>query len=266
MTYRQRNKTKHRGVKIIGSIFLLFLILRLLNVSFVSNMFDGTVNYVLESNVYVLSPVKNTLMYFKDKKDLQDRVQELQSENTDLKLDNLLNKNITQEFEYFKNQFGEVPQQNNMFKVILRPPFTPFDMIRISGKLDAYNVGDFVFYKNILIGKITEKDNRYATVELLSSPDKKIPITVKGTQLEAQGLGGGRYSFETSKDLDIKEGDPVVYPDQTVLILGVVEFIETKEQDLFKKVYFNLPTSLDTISYVSIGMSQKYEQQNTNSN
>jgi cell shape-determining protein MreC len=266
MTYRQRNKTKHKGVKIIGSIFLLFLILRLFNVSFVSNMFDGTVNYFLESNVYVLSPIKNTLMYFKDKKDLQDRVQKLQSENTDLKLDNLLNKNITQEFEYFKNQFGEVPQQNNMFKVILRPPFTPFDMIKIAGKLDAYNVGDFVFYKNILIGKISEKDNQYATVELLSSPDKKIPVTVKGTQLEAQGLGGGRYVFETSKEFDIKESDPIVYPNQTVLILGVVEFIETKEQDLFKKIYFNLPTSLDTISYVSIGMSQKYEQQNTNSN
>ncbi len=266
MIYRQRNKNKFKGVKIVGFIFILLLFLRLLNISFVSKLFDHPVNYILESNIFILAPIKNTLVYFKDKKSLEEQVKQLKGENTELKLENLLNKNITNEFEYFKSQFGEVAQQNTFFKVILRPPFTPFDVIRITGKLDPYQIGNLVFYKNLIIGKIIEKDNQYATVELFSSPEKKTVITVKGTQFEARGLGGGRYMFEASKDFDVVEGEPIVYPEQTVLILGVVEFVETKEEDLFKKVYFNLPTSLDMISYVTIGITQQYEQQNPISN
>ncbi len=267
MIYRQRNKSKFKEIKIIGGILVILLIFRIFNFSFVTNMFNQPVNYILESNAYMLRPIKNTLVYFRDKKALETQVQKLQSENVDLKLENLLNKNITQEFEYFKNQFGEFPEQNNIAKVILRPPFTPFDIIKIAGKLEAYNVGDFIFYKNILIGKIVEKDNRYATVKLFSSPEKKTPVTVNGTQFEAHGLGGGRYVFESSKDFDVSEGEPVVYPEQSVLVLGVVEFVESQEADLFKKIYFNLPTPLNMISYVTVGLTQpQSNEQDTQSN
>jgi cell shape-determining protein MreC len=198
-------------------------------------------------------------VYFKDKEDLEERVKQLQVENTDLKLENLLNHSVSQEFEYFKNQFGTSSVQDNSFKVILRPPFTPFDNLRITGKLEPYQVGDLVSYKSILIGKIVEKSNRYATVELFSSPEKSTPIVVKGTQFEAKGLGGGRFVFEVGKDFEINEGEPVIYPEQDILVLGVVEFVESKEEDLFKKIYFNLPVPLDMISYVMIGTKQ-YEQ------
>lgn len=254
MTYRQRNNRKNTGLKIVASIFAFFIILRLFNVGFVSYIFDNPINYILESNTIVLSPLKNTFVYFKEKKDLQKQVEELQAQNTDLKLDNLLNRNITEEFEYFKNQFGTISPQNNIYKVILRPPFTPFDSIRISGNLDSKQVGDFVFYKNILIGKIVEKDNHYASVELFSSPQKTVPIVLKGSQFEAKGLGGGRYVFEVSKEFVVTEGEPIIYPEKVILILGVVEFIESSEEDLFKKIYFNLPATLDTISYVTVGI------------
>lgn len=254
MIYRQRNNKKGRGIKIILSIFVFFIILRLFNITIFTHIFDNPINYILESNTIILSPLKNTFVYFKEKKDLQKKVEELQTENTDLKLDNLLNRNITEEFEYFKNQFGTISPQNNIYKVILRPPFTPFDSIRISGDLESKQVGDFVFYKNILIGKIVEKDNRYASVELFSSPEKTVPVILKGSQFEARGLGGGRYIFEASKEFEVVEGEPVVYPEKTILILGVVEFIESNEEDLFKKIYFNLPVTLDTISYVTVGI------------
>lgn len=254
MIYRQRNNKKHRTIKIIGSIFILFIIFRIFNITIVSHIFNTPVNYILESNNKIVSPFKNTLVYFKDKKELQKQVEQLQAENIDLKLDVLLNRNITEEFEYFKNQFGTTSPQNNIYKVILKPPFTPFDSIRISGNLEFKNVGDFVFYKNILIGKIVEKDTQYASVELFSSPQKTVPVELKSSQFEAKGLGGGRYVFEVSKEFDIAEGEPIVYPEQTILILGVVEFIESNEEDLFKKIYFNLPISLDRISYVTVGM------------
>jgi cell shape-determining protein MreC len=254
MTYRQRNKNKHRGIKVILTIFVLLLVLRFFNNSLVTRIFDAPVNYILKSNAVVISPLKHTLVYFKDKQDLESRVAALEEENINLKLETLFNRTISQEFNYFVSQFGTTTPATSFYKVILKPPFTPFDNIRIAGQLSNKQVGDFVFYKNILIGKIVEKNNSYATVELFSTPNKSTPVVVNGTQFEAKGLGGGRYVFETSKEFELKEGDPVVYPEQTILVLGVVEFIETREEDLFRKVYFNLPVTLDTISYVTVGI------------
>lgn len=254
MTYRQRNNKKYRGTKIILFVIAVLLILRFFNNPLVTNMFDAPVNYVLKSNAKILSPLKYTLVYFKDKQDLEYRVKKLEEENINLKLETLLNRTVTQEFEYFNKQFGSSVATSTFYKVILKPPFTPFDNVKIAGDLDSKQIDDLVFYKNILIGKIVEKNNSYATVELFSTPNKMTPIVVNGTQFEAKGLGGGRYVFETSKEFELKEGDPVIYPEQVIRVLGVVEFIETREEDLFRKVYFNIPTTLDTISYVTVGI------------
>lgn len=254
MIYHQKNRRKKQGLRILFILLVIFIIFRLFNINLISKIFKHPINYVLESNTIILSPIKNTLVYFKEKKDLQKELEQLQQENTNLKIESLFGQAITQEFETYKSYFGSSTIQGTPAKVILRPPFTPFDNIKISGNLGSRQVGDMVFYKNILIGKIIDKDNTYATVELFSSPDKITQVVLKGTQFEAKGLGGGRYVFEASKELEIKEGEPVIYPDQNIFILGVVEFVESKEEDLFKKVYFNLPTPLNTLSYVTVGL------------
>ncbi len=253
MIYRQRNRKKISGIKVILIIFGLLLVLRIFNVSLVTRIVDAPINYILESHIAVLSPFKNTFVYFVNKRDLETRIESLQEENTNLKLENLLEKTLGQEFEYFKNEFQTIPQ-NQLYKVILKPPFTPFDNIRISGDLQSKQIGDFVFYKTVLIGKITEKYNQYATVELFSTPDKITPVSILGTQFEAKGLGDGRFVLEASKEFEVKQGDPILYPEQRILVLGVVEFIESNEQDLFKKIYFNVPAPISTISYVTVGI------------
>lgn len=254
MIYRQKNKNRHTKSKLVLALLLLLIIFRLFNVDILSAIFEKPLNYILKSNTIVLSPIKNTVAYFKDNSDLRDKVKELETENINLKLENLLNKTLEQEYEFFKNEFGTTTRIDQTYKVILRPPFTPFDNIRIVGNLEQRKVEDLVFYRNILIGKIIKIDNNYAVVELFSTPNKITPVTVNGVQFEAKGLGGGRFIFEVSKDFEIQDGEAIVYPAETLTILGVAEFIETKEEDLFKKVYFNLPISLDKISYVTVGI------------
>jgi len=253
MIYRQRNKNRHIGTKVIVTFFVVVVILRIFNINIISKIFDAPANYILESQTVVLSPFKNTLIYFKSKKELEEQNKSLQSDNVNLKLENLLNNTISQEFEYFKNEFGTTTQ-GSLYKVILKPPFTPFDNIQIVGDLGSKQVGDLVFFKTILIGKIVEKSDRYATVELFSTPDKVTPVSIKGTQFEAKGLGGGRFVLEASKEFEVTEGEAIIYPEQTLVILGVVEFIELKEEDLFKKIYFNVPVPISSISYVTIGI------------
>jgi cell shape-determining protein MreC len=253
MIYRQRNKNRHIGTKVIVTFFVVVVILRIFNINIISKIFDAPANYILESQTVVLSPFINTLIYFKSKKELEEQNKSLQSDNVNLKLENLLNNTISQEFEYFKNEFGTTTQ-GSLYKVILKPPFTPFDNIQIVGDLGSKQVGDLVFFKTILIGKIVEKSDRYATVELFSTPDKVTPVSIKGTQFEAKGLGGGRFVLEASKEFEVTEGEAIIYPEQTLVILGVVEFIELKEEDLFKKIYFNVPVPISSISYVTIGI------------
>lgn len=254
MTYHQRNKNKISGTKIIIGFFVLIFILRLFNVGIIVRIFDAPINYILESHAAILSPFKNTVVYFKSKKELESKVQALEEQNINLKLENLLQNTMEQEYEYFKLEF-QASSTGQLYKVILKPPFTPFDNIRITGNFDAKQIGDLVFYKTILIGKITEKNTHYATVALFSTPDKITQVVIKGTQFEAKGLGGGRFVLEVSKEFEISEGEPIIYPEQRILILGVTEFIESKEEDLFKKVYFNVPVPISTISYVTVGIN-----------
>jgi hypothetical protein len=108
----------------------------------------------------------------------------------------------------------------------------------------------------VVIGTLVEKTGRYGSVKLFSSPNEVTPAVVKGVQFEAKGLGGGRYYLEAPKDFVVAENDPVLYPNEQIILLGVVGQIESNEEDLFKKIYFNLPVPIESISYVSVGTQQ----------
>jgi cell shape-determining protein MreC len=263
MIYRPKNKKKNKFFKIILFIFSLLLILRLFNNSFAMHIFNYPVNYILDSTHTILSPIKNLFLYVKDKDDLQKEILQLKKENIELKLNQISYQTNTQEFEHFKSVFGvfENNVNTNLLRVISRPPFLSFDLLQITGDLEQYTIGDFVFYKNILIGKLVEKNKIYGTVKLFSSPQEKTLITVRGAQFEATGLGSGRYIFEVAKDFQVEHNDVISLSADTFFVLGVVNLVESKEEDLFKKVYFNVPVPLSIISYVTVGQFNKaYEQ------
>jgi len=258
MIYRPKNKKNPS--KFILVLILIFIILRLFDNSFVIKIFDYPVNYILESQNYLFEPIKNKIVYFQDKEILTNKINELEKENLELKLNQIFNQSNIQEFEYFIEHFGTIQEQKELFRVVMQPPSAPFDIIKITGNLIDYNKDDFVLYKNILIGQIVEKNNKYASVKLFSSPDTSTTILIKGSQFEAKGLGGGRYMFEVAKDFEIEEGDVVLYPDQYPFIIGLVGLIESTQEELFKKIYFNIPIALKSLSYVSIVKRDIYEQ------
>lgn len=258
MIYRQRNKKK--TFKILFIFILILIVLRIFNNPIVVRLFEYPVLYVLDSQTILLSPVKQSLIYFKNKKELQEEIDTLKKENLELRISQLFDQSNLQEFDYFKSQFGTQEEIDTLFRVIQVPPFSPFDIIKITGDLKTYQVGDFVLYKNILIGKIIEKNNAYASISLFSSPETRVPVLIKGSQFEALGLGGGRYVFEVARDFQIEEGDIILYPDQNPYILGSVGLIEASGEELFKKIYFNVPVALRSLSYVSLIQKESYEK------
>lgn len=258
MIYRQKNKKK--TFKTVFILIAILIILRVFDNSIVIRIFDYPVLYVLDSQNKLFAPIKEKLVYFQDKKALEEQNIILQKENLELKLSQVFDQSNLQEFDFFIEQFGTQQQTELLFRVIEVPPFSPFDIIKITGDLRAYQVNDFVLYKNIVIGKISEKNNAYASVSLFSSPETITPVLIRGSQFEAFGLGGGRYVFEVAKDFEIAEGDIILYPNQNPFILGSVGLIESSQEELFKKIYFNVPVALRSLSYVSIIQKEQYEQ------
>ena len=258
MIYRQKNKKK--SLRIVLIIIFVIIVLRLFDNVFIIRLFDYPTNYILDSQNSLLEPLKNKIVYFQDKDELRSRLNELERENLELKLNQIFNQSNVQEFEAFIERFGSQSNERELFRVIAHPPFVPFDIIKITGDLRSYSIGELVFYKNILIGQIIEKNNRYASVKLFSSPDTSIPVLIRGSQFEAIGLGAGRYVFEVSKDFEIEEGDIILYPEQNPYILGSVGLIESSREDLFKKIYFNVPVALRSLSYVSIERQNQHDE------
>lgn len=259
MIYRQRNKKRNISFKIILFVIAIFVILRIFNLNIFDGFIKNTFNQVLHSKSVVSSPLREVVNYFDSKARLAKENEELKTENTNLKLSLLTETVANEEYDLFKEQFVNWSTSTSAIKVILKPPFMPFDIIRLGGDLSEYEVGNLVFYQNVIIGSVVEKTGRYASVELFSTPGKVTPALINGTQFEARGLGGGRYLIEVAKDFEIQEQDAIIYPHEKVILLGVVGEIESNEEDLFKKVYFNTPVALTSISYVTIGATS-YEQ------
>ncbi len=261
MTYLQRNKKQsHRGIKIVVVIAVLLFVLRIFGITPFAGMTQGIVQVILESKSSMLAPLKNSLVYFKSKTDLEAERDVLRAENTELKLQALTSTARTIEYQNFNAQFGQFTEGMKVFKVVLRPPFLPFDTLRIAGDMQGYTIGDHVFFSNVVIGTIVSRTNTSAHVELFSASEKITPAVIRGTQFEAKGLGDGRYRIEVAKDFEITEGDPITYPQEQLVLLGVVSQIETTEEDLFKKVYFNTPVPIASLSHVTINNAQSYEQ------
>lgn len=262
MIYRQRNKKKINGTKVIIGLFISFLILRIFNVTFFGDFFTNTTNTILESKMTIFSPLKNSLLYFKSKKELSLENEKIKNENFDLKLSSLTQQATEAEFNEFKKLYANISTSTSTVKVLLKPPFMPFDTIRIAGNINTYEIGNLVFFQNVVIGTLVENTNSFGTVELFSTPGKKTPAIIKGTQFEANGLGGGRYEMEVPKDFEVQVGDTILYPHEKIILLGVVEQSEVREDDLFKKIYFNTPVPLDSLSYVTIGIKSHEEIEN----
>lgn len=170
----------------------------------------------------------------------------LRKENEDLK--NILNRN-------------KANQKLVLASVLVKPFLSPYDTLIIDiGDQDGIKAGDQVLVEGyIFIGYIKEVYHDTSKVVLYSSPGEKVKVLIGESNItkEAIGLGGGNFSVEIPREIDIKEGDSIVIPSISTNIFGTVEKIDFKESDSFQTILFKNPVNISELKWVEVLVSGK---------
>jgi cell shape-determining protein MreC len=222
----QRSRKEKKSVFKITLLvlFILFLVLNYfkwqpLN-SFVLNVSEP----ILELKEKIYQPFAGFFDFFGSKKKLNEEVENLKKENSSLRLQVLTN--IVVESEYNNLIKQSITSEIEVAKVILKPPFSSFDTMIISGNFDESKTGQKVYFKNIILGEIVEVRQNTAIVKLFSaSSHKTVAKLTDGNQFEVIGKGSGQYEMILPKDAVINEGDPIIYPDDEIVLFGAINKI-----------------------------------------
>lgn len=258
MTMIQRsNKPKRKLYKIV--IFVLFISFLLINYFKIEPLHKITLTVtspIFKVRDIVSKPFNNFFSYFAYKRDLEQKNEELRKENSKLKIEIISSDVLKNDYKELLKQKKDGEVEIEIAKVILKPPFSSFDSFTLSGNFDDSSIGKKVYYQNIILGEIVEASSFNAVVKLYSASGHKSVAKIKdGNQFEVVGIGGGRYEIILPKDVDIKENDPIIFPENEIVLFGVVNKISVTEDDLFNKVLFNVPIDFKDINYVRVGTS-----------
>lgn len=136
-----------------------------------------------------------------------------------------------------------------------RPGDTPFDtFILDTGTDEGVVVEDSVFYGNLVIGKIVEVGSNYAKAQLFSSPGNIFSGIVSGTdiKIDAKGIGGGMFESFVPESTPVEVGDALILPSITSKVFGLIQEIEIRKEEGFKRLLFTLPVNPNQIYSVTI--------------
>ncbi len=248
MNYHRKNKKK-----INKKIILLIIVLASLFFfgTNIKSFFQIISLPVLKFKNTIVAPFDNSSQFFKVKENLIEENEKLKKENRNLKIENLTVRSLQQENQSLKKLIDYVQIEDNFVvgQVLNKPPYSPYDTFLIDLGSNQVNVGDFVYYLNVPIGKIEEVYQKTSVVRLFSSADERIFVTISDQQAEAIGIGGGGFVITLPKDLEISEGESIFADD---LVIGSVDEIKIDETGAFKNIYFRYPFNFNKVDFIEI--------------
>jgi cell shape-determining protein MreC len=194
---------------------------------------------------------------------LRAEVLRLTGENADRNV--LADENANLKFELGRQNNSTTTKTSKKTKSILaiikeKPAETPFDTFIVDvGAEEGVAVGDNVYYGNLIIGKVVEVGSLFAKVGLFSSPGNTFSGTVSESKikLDAKGLGGGMFESLVPQGVNVKIGDALILPSISSKVFGIIQSIEERQSEGFKRLLFTLPVNPNQISNVIIEPASK---------
>ena len=255
----KNNASKNIIFYFIGVIFLIAIF----SLPSVRNLLFGiggpiwsvrnSINYFLSDNIKLLNSKINLI---DENSLLKEQIKSYEKEQA---LFSLLKK----ENEDLKNILGrKISGRNVLLSAVLSKPYlSPYDTLVIdTGLFDGVSVDDKVLADgNTYIGYVSEVYDNFSKVVLYSSPGEKVKVLIGNSNIEkdATGLGGGNFEVQIPREIDIKEGDPIVIPSISANVFGVVEKIEFKESDSFQNIIFKNPINIGELKFIEVLLSNK---------
>ncbi len=259
MSYLLHAKKRNRNpIKKIFIILLFCLVLGYFARGFVVRSVVG-VSLTLKSIISFIVPsgFRSDSAVVAENDSLRAEVVRLTSMNADRNV--LADENANLKFELGRkdNSISTASSKTKSILAIIkdRPAQTPFDTFIVDvGVEQGVTFGDSVYYGNLIIGKVVEVGDAFSKVELFSSPQNQFSGTMVESKIkfEAEGLGGGMFESFVPQGVDVEIGDALVLPSISSKVFGIVQSIEDRPTEGFKRLLFTLPVNPNHISSVLI--------------
>ena len=258
MNYLRRSDRSRKKVVFLVGALILIIILFLL-----SSQINSFSSKVLQEIAF---PFWKTKVFITDKSYilkafLSSRLN-LVEENKNLK--NSIEKNkiklierdlLLEENKNLKTALGRNQEESNLPGLVLaKPPQTIYDVLIIDlGERDGIQVGEKVFFENIILGEIIEVSRMTSKVRLYSGGNMETDALIGRLNLPVKVLGRGNGNFEIRlpQDLSVEVGD-FVLASQGSNILGQIEEIEEISTSAFKRIFFRFPLNLSELRWISV--------------
>lgn len=126
------------------------------------------------------------------------------------------------------------------------------DALALAGFTDEHSTSQPTVH--VAAGRVVEAFPKISKVELFSSVGVKTEIFLGPENIAVliAGAGGGMFTAELPKDLDIRKGDTAALPGIEGYFVAVVEEVEVDISEAFQLVYLRTPFNPNELRYVGI--------------
>ncbi|MEK7601302.1 MAG: rod shape-determining protein MreC [Patescibacteria group bacterium] len=122
-----------------------------------------------------------------------------------------------------------------------------------AGTTDSVAVGSLVVTEGgFVVGTVSEAASRTSVVSELFAGGSSVNVLVGGAPAEAVGRGGGNARISLSRDVSVREGDPVTAPSLGGRAVGTVGKVVSDPSNASQTVYVILPVNLASLTYVYV--------------
>ena len=196
--------------------------------------------------------------FFSSRRAQESEIQALKQELVRLRLDSAEVSVLREEAEALRSLVNLREREEGLTApVISSVASSPYGTFVIgAGKEDGVAVGDLVLAgsegQGFVIAGVSEVAARRSLVTEIFAPGSRLGISVRGTQFELEGRGGGNARIEIPATFAVDEGDAVLAPDLGGRAVGVVGAVQDASSAAYKNIYLRsvVPASSLTFVYV----------------
>lgn len=258
MTYIQRHNRNFMGEGRNTFVIIVIVIAVFIGIHFIfPNFFPTIIGSVSRPIWRIEYGLSLGLLSEKDNLILENQELKRQISEADLKLAYV--NSLESEIKSLKMIAGRSTASTTdmiLAAVIMRPPATGYDeMIVDIGEGSGISTSSLVYgVGNVILGKIVNVGHSTSKVRLFSSPDEKHQVLIGDSRIvsTAIGRGGGQYTTDLPRDIEIKVGDQVVLPSISTTHFGIVTKVLSDPAQPYSTVLFSTPINIYNLDWVYI--------------
>jgi len=262
MMYQFRDKKQIKERKIIIKfifIFIIFFVLLGLGIlSWTGKIFNLIGKPFWQVEKIVNNKVNDYNYVFKKRSTISAENHNLIEENLNLKLNMIDYQILKNEVYLLKEILGRSLDSGNFIlsNILTKPNHSPYDTIIIDiGENFGIKEQNMVYANgNIPIGNISKVYEKTSLVSLFTNPGQKTEgfLDITNASVELIGRGGGNFEMLIPVDLLAEKGTMIYLPNNTSLIVALVDEIISSPTDPVKKVLLSSPVNVQNLKWVQV--------------